>query len=159
MRRTRPAATLVVTFHKVMAPRACAWWEARRPSGGTFRGGYMPIGRGIIPHDLGHMVTEARLGFDDGVWGLLARGATFRKGTDRRPTKPGRALIATHREALHRAEHAGNHHHWAWATGADTPLAPAFDRIADAWAGVPDGGCLTIRWPTLELLNAEHAVG
>ena len=37
----------------------------------------MPIGRGRIPHDLGHMATEAHLGITDGFWGLLARGATF----------------------------------------------------------------------------------
>jgi hypothetical protein len=74
----RSAPTLLVTFHKVMTPRPTAWWEARRRTGGTCRGGYMPIGRGIIPHDLGHMVSEASLGIDDGFWGLLARGATFR---------------------------------------------------------------------------------
>jgi len=26
----------------------------------------MPIGRGVIPHDLGHMATEAHLGIDHG---------------------------------------------------------------------------------------------
>jgi len=26
----------------------------------------MPIGRGLIPHDLGHMATEAHLGIDHG---------------------------------------------------------------------------------------------
>jgi hypothetical protein len=118
----------------------------------------MPIGRGLIPHDLGHMVAESALAIDDGFWGLLARGATFRRGTDRRPTKPGRALIAAHRDALHRAEHAGNAEHWAWVTGHETPLAPDFDRIAEAWAAVPDGGTLTVRWPTLDLLPSNHSV-
>lgn len=114
----------------------------------------MPIGRGVIPHDLGHMVTEGSLGIDDGFWGLLAQGATFRRGTDRRPTKPGRALIAANREALHRAEEVGNHHHFAWVEGRPTPLAHAFDRVAEAWADVPEGGNLTIQWPTLEILAA-----
>lgn len=158
MRRTRSAPTLVVTFHKVTTPRPSAWWEARRPTGGTCRGGYMPIGRGVIPHDLGHMVTEASLAIDDGFWGLLARGATFRRGTDRRPTKPGRALIAANRDALHRAENLGNHHHFAWATGAETPLAPDFDRIADAWTSLPEGGTITIHWPTLQLVTAVQRI-
>jgi len=39
----------------------------------------MPVGRGRIPHDLGHMATEAHLGITDGVWGLLARGATLKQ--------------------------------------------------------------------------------
>ena len=50
----------------------------------------MPIGRGRIPHDLGHMATEAHFGITDGFWGLLARGATFDQGhaTAAHPTRP-----------------------------------------------------------------------
>jgi hypothetical protein len=52
------------------------------------RGGYMPIGRGVIPHDLVHFATEAHFGIEDGFWGLLARGATFTRGTGgRRPDR------------------------------------------------------------------------
>jgi hypothetical protein len=32
------------------------------------------------------MATEAHLKITDGFWGLLARGATFRHGTQQRPT-------------------------------------------------------------------------
>ncbi|MGI9029632.1 MAG: hypothetical protein ACR2HP_06545 [Ilumatobacteraceae bacterium] len=99
---TACTARLTVTFHReVHGGRARSWWEAVRPTGGRVRGGYMPIGRGIIPHDLGHLVAESHLGIDDGIWGLLARGATFKRGTDRRPTRRGRALVAAHRDALH----------------------------------------------------------
>src|SRR4051812_31102893 len=93
----RPRPRLVVTFHKVLKPRPCAWWEAVRPPGGRIRGGYMPIGRGVIPHDLGHMATEGHFQIDDGFWGMLARGATFKRGTEQRVTRPGRALIAANR--------------------------------------------------------------
>lgn len=111
----------------------------------------MPLGRGIIPHDLGHLVAESHLGIADGFWGLLARGATFKRGTDRRPTRRGRALVATHRAALHAAEQIGNGHHWAWVMGRSTPVGAAFDRVAERWAEVPDdGGTLTVSWPTLQ---------
>lgn len=153
----RPAPTLEITFHKVARPTPMAWWEATRRTGGSCRGGYMPIGRGVIPHDLGHLITEARLGLDDGFWGLLARGATFRRGTDRRPTKPGRALIAANRPGLNAAEHAGNAHHFAWMAGEPTPLAPVFDEWAQRWTALPDGGSITLRWPTLELVAPAPA--
>ena len=111
----------------------------------------MPIGRGRIPHDLGHMATEAHLDIHDGFWGLLARGATFNHGTRQRPTKPGRQLIRDNRRALAATEALGNHHHATWATGGSTPVAPTFDRLARLWDATPDGGTLTIRWPTLDV--------
>src|SRR5215204_179814 len=42
--------SLTVTFHRVDGSSPSAWWEAVRPTGGRFRGAYMPIGRGRIPH-------------------------------------------------------------------------------------------------------------
>ena len=120
-------------------------------TGGRITGGHMPIGRGVIPHDLGHMATEAVLGLDFGFWGLLARGATFRRGTDRRRTRPGRALIAQHRAELERAEALGNAHHTAWRSGHDTPVRSAFDRFADLWHAVPEGGQLIVEWPSLSV--------
>jgi hypothetical protein len=142
---------LWVTFHKVDGPSPRAWWEAVRKTRGRVTGGHMPIGRGRIPHDLGHLATEAHLGIADGFWGLLARGATFSQGTQQRRTKPGRQLIREHRDALHAAEAVGNEHHFAWARGEHTPIAPTFDRLAELWDAVPDGGTLTIHWPSLEL--------
>ncbi len=147
-RRTEPS--LWVTFHKVDGPSPHAWWEAVRKTRGRVTGGYMPIGRGRIPHDLGHMATEAHLGITDGFWGLLARGATFDHGTRQRRTKPGRQLIRENREALNAAEAIGNEHHFAWARGEPTPVAPTFDRLAQLWDAIPDGGTLAIHWPSLE---------
>jgi hypothetical protein len=109
----------------------------------------MPTGRGVIPHDLVHLATEAVLGLEFGFWGLVARGATFRRGTDRRRTRPGRALIATHRSDLQQAEALGNAHHQAWLDGRPTPLGPTFDRLARLWQDLPDGGTLCLDWPTL----------
>jgi hypothetical protein len=143
---------LVVTFHKVAGRSPCAWWEAVRTTRGRCRGGYMPIGRGRIPHDLGHMATEAHFGIRDGFWGLLARGATFNHGTQQRPTRPGRQLIRDHRAGLQVAEHLGNHHHGAWVNGLPTPVGAAFDRLAARWEATPDSGIMTIHWPTLEIV-------
>jgi hypothetical protein len=152
-RRSGPAARLTVTFHKVAEGRVDSWWEAVRPTGGRTRGGWMPIGRHPIPHDMIHLAAEGHLGIEDGVWGLLARGATYKRGTDRRPTRPGRALVRDHRDALHAAEHAGNTHGHAWLHGQPTPVAPTFERLAAAWAAVPPGGTLTITWPTLAIVD------
>ena len=52
----------------------------------------MPIGRGVIPHDLKHLAAEAHFGIEDVFWGLLARGATFKRGTAQRPTRRSRVL-------------------------------------------------------------------
>jgi hypothetical protein len=107
----------------------------------------MPIGRGVIPHDLVHLAAEAHFGIEDGFWGLLARGATFKNGTDRRPTRPGRALIAENRVGLNAAEHLGNAHHTLWMQGERTPVSPTFDRLAEQWLAVPDLGTLIVHWP------------
>ncbi|MFT3855260.1 MAG: hypothetical protein QM733_21375 [Ilumatobacteraceae bacterium] len=99
------------------------------------------------------MATESHLGLSDGFWGLLARGATFDHGTRQRPTRPGRQLIRDHRAGLEAAEALGNHHHFTWARGGRTEVAPTFDRLAALWDAVPDGGTLTLRWPSLETVT------
>jgi hypothetical protein len=144
--RSRPSLT--ITFHKVLSPRPHAWWEAERRTGGIIRGGYMPIGRGVIPHDLVHFATEAHFGIEDGFWGLLARGATFKRGTDRRETRPGRELVAQNRAGLNVAEHWGNAHHTLWVDGKPTPVSSTFNRLAEQWSALPDKGTLTVYWPT-----------
>jgi hypothetical protein len=113
----------------------------------------MPIGRGRIPHDLAHMATENHFGITDGFWGLLARGATFDHGTDQRRTTRGRQLIRDHRDGLRAAEALGNEHHFRWLMGQPTPVADTFERLARRWEDLADGGTLTVRWPTLELLD------
>jgi len=142
---------MTVTFHKLENGRPHSWWEARRATGGRFRGGYSPIGRGVLPHDLVHMAAEAEFGLEFGFWGLLARGATFRRGTSLRRTRPGRAIIAAHRSDVEEAESLGNAHHHAWRNGRATPLQPLLDSLATAWSALPDGGALTIEWPAMTM--------
>jgi hypothetical protein len=149
--------TLTVTFYKVGGRSPHAWWEAVRATQGRVRGGYMPIGRGRISHDLGHMATEAHFRITDGFWGLLARGATFTHGTQQRPTRPGRKLIRDNGAALRAAEAVGNEHHFAWAAGKPTPVGATFDRLARCWDATPDGGALTVRWPTLAIVDKDDA--
>ena len=141
--------TLTVTFHKDPERPAMAWWDAERAGRRPVRGGYMPVGRGVIPHDLVHLAVEGHLGVTTGFWGLLARGATFKRGTDRRSTRPGRALVASHRGELAAAEAMGNAHHGAWLAGRPTPVAPTFERLAALWTEVPGGGALRVEWPSL----------
>jgi hypothetical protein len=107
----------------------------------------MPIGRGVIPHDLAHFATEAHFGLEHGFWGLLARGATFTRGTDRRRTRPGRALVIQHRRELHDAEQLGNVHHSMWTNGDPTPVGPTFERLSERWKALPSKGTLTVEWP------------
>lgn len=145
--------TLTITFHRDADRLTCAWWEATARGRRPVRGGCMPIGRGVIPHDLAHLAVEAHVGVPDGFWGLLARGATFRRGTDRRPTRPGRTLVADNRRALHDAEQLGNAHHGAWMAGRATPVAPVFDALAEQWRAVPPGGTLTVEWPSLVVIR------
>jgi hypothetical protein len=97
------------------------------------------------------MATEAHLGIRDGFWGLLARGATFDHGTQQRRTRPGRQLIRENRAALHAAEQLGNQHHFNWVNGQPTPVASTLDDLAVLWENTPDGGTLTVSWPTLEV--------
>ena len=52
-----------------------------------------------LPHDLAQFVLEAGLDLDHGFWNLVANGATF-QSLGRRPTKPGRQLIAAYRAEL-----------------------------------------------------------
>ncbi|HEY3484128.1 MAG TPA: hypothetical protein VGK49_02035 [Ilumatobacteraceae bacterium] len=152
----RPARPdLTVTFHKVASARPTAWWEAVRRTGGVVRGGYMPIGRGVIPHDLAHMAAESVLGLRHGFWGLLALGATYRHGTRQRATRNGRLLVREHRQQLDAAERLGNHHHDLWVSGKSTPVGAIFDQLAAAWSAVPDEASLVVTWPMLDFVSPE----
>lgn len=154
-----PPKRLTVTFTKRDdGHQPAATWVAVSPSGRREQGSYMPVGRGVIPHDLAHLVVEGHLGIDDGVWGLLARGATYKRGTARRPTEPGRAIVRDNQEALALAEGLGNAHHHAWRDGEPTVVGPTFDRFAAAWIALPDGGSLTVEWPSLEARVDDQVV-
>src|SRR4051794_35978222 len=105
-----------VTFtrHDAKGRRACSW-HATRAKRVRVPGPYMAAGAGL-PHDLAQYVVEAAVGFDNGFWGLVARGATFRS-TGRKRTKPGRAIIAANRDALDESEQVAAVHLEAWRRG------------------------------------------
>jgi hypothetical protein len=138
-----------VMFSKVDKGCLCAW-RAAYSKGQPFQGTTMASGRDV-PHDLAQLVVEATLGLQDGFWGLLANGATFKSVVGRRRTKPGQQLIGAHREALNAAEHLANAHVTAWRTGAPTPTGPALDAMFARWQALAVGEELLVDWPIQRL--------
>jgi hypothetical protein len=100
-----------------------------------------------LPHDLLQYVVEAASGFEEGFWGLLARGATF-KSTGRKSTKPGRALIAAHRPGLARAEALAEMYRRAWMAGEQNPVTGALHRTKDTWDCIGVDDRLVFEWPS-----------
>lgn len=111
----------------------------------------MALGRGGLPHDLVQMIVESTLEIHDGFWGSVSAGATF-KSTGRKRTRPGREVIAANRGGLAAAEVVVGEHFARWQSGAPTPTAGRFEEISMLWAGLRDGGELTLEWPTLRVL-------
>ncbi|MGI9053834.1 MAG: hypothetical protein ACR2HQ_14530 [Ilumatobacteraceae bacterium] len=99
------------------------------------------------------MATEAHFRINVGFWGLRARGATFKHGTQQRATQPGRHLVRDNRARLGAAEAIGNEHQFAWAMGKRTPVGLTFDRLSRLREALPDGNTLTVRCPTLEFVD------
>jgi hypothetical protein len=110
-----------------------------------------------LPHDLAHFVVEANLGLKEGFWNLVANGATF-KSIGRRRTKPGRQLIAAHREALNDAEKVVNAHVDAWRDGRPTTVGPALKAMLARWRALRVGEELVVEWPTRRLPRASTRV-
>jgi hypothetical protein len=106
----------------------------------------MAVGKDI-PHDLGQYVIEAATGYGHGFWGLVARGATF-KSTGRRQTKPGRALIATHRGDLLGAEHLAGLHLALWKANQSNAVSRALDRAFAQWQALRTDERLVFHWPS-----------
>ncbi len=98
-----------------------------------------------VPHDLVQYVIEAATGYEHGFWGLVSKGATF-KSTGRRRTRPGRAVIAAHRDELRAAEQLAGVHVAQWRAGAITPVTQALDPRAQ-WNALDAGDVLTFDWP------------
>jgi hypothetical protein len=121
-------------------------WEALRGKRTRVPGTTMAVGKDI-PHDLGQYVVEAAAGYGNGFWGLVARGATF-KSTGRRRTKPGRALIATHRPELLRAEHLAGLHLGLWKANQSNAVSDALDRAFEQWQALQTGERLVFHWPS-----------
>lgn len=138
-----------VTFYKLDEGRLCGW-AAEPPKRKRFQGTTMASGRDL-PHDLAQFVVEAALGMEDGFWGLLANGATFKSVPGRRRTQPGQALIREHREALNSNEHLVNAHVTAWRMGDPTPAGHALDVMFARWQALPPGELLSVSWPIRRL--------
>lgn len=117
----------------------------------------MALGRGGLPHDLVQMVVEGTLHIDDGFWGSVAAGATFRS-TGRKRTRPGRAVIAANRKGIAAAEGIVGRHYSCWQRGEPTPTAAVFDGVARLWADLGDGGALTLEWPGLRVVSSTGPV-
>jgi hypothetical protein len=81
-----------------------------------------------------------------GFWGLVADGATFASMRKRR-TRPGRAVIATHRAELDATEarvHAEAH---VLESGGASPLRAEWNAMVARWAALPVGWTLELEWP------------
>src|SRR5439155_9681173 len=101
--------------------------------------------------DLGQFVVELALGLQEGFWGLLANGATFKSVPGRRLTKPGRQLVRERVNALNAVEGLVNEHVTAWRSGVATPVGPALDAMYARWRALPVGVALTVDWPVRHL--------
>ena len=103
-----------------------------------------------LPHDLAQLVVEAGLDLDHGFWNLVANGATF-QSLGRRPTKPGRQLIAAYRAELNEAERVVNAQVQAWRDGRPTPVSHELDAMLARWRALGPGEELVVAWPTRRL--------
>ena len=139
---------MIVSFWRV-SDGAFSVWEADRGHRRIVPGTVWKEGRWGLPHDLAGLVVEAKLQVSGGFWSCVSAGATF-KSLDRKLTKPGREVIRAHRADLDTAEAAVHAHVGAWEAGRPTPVGPTLDRFRTAWATLPDGMRLSVRWPTLE---------
>jgi hypothetical protein len=106
----------------------------------------MAGGKGI-PHDLAQYVIEAATGYRGGFWELVSMGATF-NSTGRRRTKPGRAVIAEHRQELAGAERLAGEHLQRWKAGEVSPVSLDVSRALDQWSKLSLTECLTFEWPS-----------
>jgi hypothetical protein len=108
----------------------------------------MAVGQDI-PHDLAQYVIEASVGYRNGFWDLVSQGATF-KSTGRRRTKPGRAVIAEHRQDLAGSERLAGLHLHLWKARQAGPVATALDRAFGHWQELQTGQRLVFDWPSAE---------
>lgn len=137
----------------------CSWTaypSKRRPAsavGGT-------AGRGL-PHDLLQFIVEREHGCRHGFWGCLADGATFRSlaKTDRRPTRPGRAVIATHVEELDAVELLAGRELDSWLAGDDTPVTRALAAMREQWLAMDDGEEIELEFTPLVMRPSRPRPG
>jgi hypothetical protein len=140
-----------VIFEKSDDRRRCSW-RAELPGHRRLQGSTMAArsAHTDLPHDLAQLVVEAGLHLDHGFWNLVANGATF-QSLGRRPTKPGRQLIAAYRAELNEAEGIVNAQVQAWRDGRPTPVSPELDAMLARWRALGPGEELVVAWPTRRL--------
>lgn len=136
--------------------RVFVGWDATRNKRTRVPGTCMAAGKGI-PHDLAQYVIEASAGYHNGFWDLVARGATF-KSTGRRRTKPGRAVIAAHRDELAGAEKLAGLHMALWRARRRSPVTDDLDRALAQWNELLPGQRLVFSWPSAHGAIAAGAV-
>jgi hypothetical protein len=146
-----------VIFVKSDDGRRCSW-RAELPGRRRFPGSTMAArsAHTDLPHDLAQLTVEAGLGAEHGFWNLLANGATFRS-LGRRPTGPGRQLIAAYRAELNKVEGEVNAHVEAWRDGRATPVGPELDAMLARWRALGPGRELVVEWPTRRLSRPAPA--
>ena len=142
---------MTITFTKDVERRASTW-EATLGKRTKVPGSTMALGRGDLPHDLTQLVVEAVERVDDGFWGLIARGATFRS-TGRKRTRPGRAVIAENRAGLAAAEALVGDRVRRWLAGENSPVGEQLSRFDRLWRTLGDGASFTVAWPSLDLVD------
>jgi hypothetical protein len=136
-----------VEFYKLESHgRPLAAWNATRGKRTKIPGTIMARGKGI-PHDLAQYVIEAATGYRGGFWELVSKGATF-KSTGRRRTKPGRAVIAQHRDELAGAERLAGEHLQRWRAGERSDVTEALTRVLEQWNGLSSSEYLRFEWPS-----------
>ena len=135
--------------------RVLAGWDATRSKRTRVPGTTMAAGKSI-PHDLAQYVIEASAGYRNGFWDLVARGATF-KSTGRRRTKPGRAVIATHRHQLAGAEQLAGLHLALWRARRPSAVTENLDRALAQWNALVPGQPLVFTWPSAHGTIADGA--
>jgi hypothetical protein len=121
-------------------------WRAVRGKRTRIPGTTTGVRQGL-PHDLAQYVIEAATGCESGFWGCLEKGATF-KSTGRRRTRPGRAVIAAHRDDLDASEQLASAHLAAWHRGDRTAVAAALDVALEQWRAIGPGERLVFAWPS-----------
>jgi hypothetical protein len=157
-RRVEFASTLVamrVAFFVHDPAKRIVGWQADLGKRRRVPGTLMGYGRDM-PHDLAQYVIEAATGYEHGFWGLLAMGATF-KSIGHRRTRPGRSVIADHRDELRASEHLASREVAFWRAGVKSPVTVALDRTRAQWKSLPIGDVLVFEWPS-ERGQIEHAV-
>jgi hypothetical protein len=139
-------AAVRVEFRVEDARKRICRWDAVRGKRTRVPGTVMGYGNGP-PHDLVQYVVEAATNYQNGFWGLVASGATF-KSTGRRRTKPGRALIATHRAELAGSEVLAGTHVADWKRGKQTHVTAALNRALQQWQSLGANEALVFDWPS-----------